>query len=191
MPVIRDLAAPSRRDFMPDSLRNQQPQFFGDSLFAACRPGLRRFAHRRRSDTAKIQRLALRVRPRSSLAETGPFARLFKGCYPGCAYAWPLPHPLYWRAYACPDYKGSHGGRAMANRTVTINRAPVLTLWAAVVAERLGYDQEAALTLGKAVGGLNAQSKGRRLGIFEEPKDAQEDKEQKARQPGEASMVSL
>jgi hypothetical protein len=57
----------------------------------------------------------------------------------------------------------------MATHTVTINRAPVLTLWATVVAERLGYDHEAALTLGKAVAGLNAQSKGRRLGMFEEP----------------------
>jgi hypothetical protein len=53
---------------------------------------------------------------------------------------------------------------------VEINRAPVLTLWGAVVAERLGYDRDAALTLGKAVAGLNAQSKGRRLGIFGEPK---------------------
>jgi hypothetical protein len=49
--------------------------------------------------------------------------------------------------------------------TVTINRAPVLTLWAAVVAERLGFDREEALTLGKAVAGLAAQSKGQRLGI--------------------------
>src|SRR5436309_1061823 len=48
---------------------------------------------------------------------------------------------------------------------IQINRAPVLTLWAAVVAERLGYDREEALTLGRAVAGLNAQSKGRRLGI--------------------------
>ena len=42
----------------------------------------------------------------------------------------------------------------MANRIVRINRAPVLTLWAAVVAGRLGFDQAEALTLGKAVGGL-------------------------------------
>jgi hypothetical protein len=49
---------------------------------------------------------------------------------------------------------------------IEINRAPVLTLWAAVVAERLGFDESEALTLGKAVAGLNAQSKGRRLGIF-------------------------
>jgi hypothetical protein len=79
----------------------------------------------------------------------------------------------------------------MATHTVNINRAPVLTLWATVVAERLGYAHETALTLGKAVAGLNAQSKGRRLGIFEESKGAQDDKEQKARQPGEQFLVSL
>jgi len=56
----------------------------------------------------------------------------------------------------------------MATQKIKINRAPVLTLWAAVVAHRLGYDTDAALTLGKGVAGLNAQSKGRRLGIFEE-----------------------
>jgi hypothetical protein len=50
--------------------------------------------------------------------------------------------------------------------TVTVNRAPVLTLWAAVVAERLGFDRDEALTLGKSVAGLTAQSKGQRLGIF-------------------------
>lgn len=50
--------------------------------------------------------------------------------------------------------------------TILINRAPVLTLWASIVAERLGYDRDTALTMGKAVAGLNAQSKGRMLGIF-------------------------
>lgn len=55
----------------------------------------------------------------------------------------------------------------MGDQLVTINRAPVLTLWAAVVAERLGYGWDAALSLGKAVAGLNAQAKGRALGIYE------------------------
>jgi hypothetical protein len=50
--------------------------------------------------------------------------------------------------------------------SITINRAPVLTLWAAVVAERLGFARDEALTLGKSMAGLNAQSKGRALGIF-------------------------
>jgi hypothetical protein len=57
------------------------------------------------------------------------------------------------------------------SRIVRINRAPVLTLWAGVVAERLGFDHDEALTLGKAVAGLNAQSKGRRLGIFRPGKE--------------------
>jgi hypothetical protein len=52
---------------------------------------------------------------------------------------------------------------------IIVNRAPVLTLWASVVAERLGFDAAAALTLGKAVAGLTAQSKGRHLGIFKAP----------------------
>lgn len=72
---------------------------------------------------------------------------------------------------------------------VKINRAPVLTLWAAVVAERMGYDRDAALTLGKAVSGLNAQSKGRRLGIFEEPQERKE--ERKKSKPGEQSPVTV
>ena len=49
---------------------------------------------------------------------------------------------------------------------IKVNRAPVLTLWAAVVAGRLGFDPDEALTLGRAVAGLNAYSKGVRLGLF-------------------------
>ena len=55
----------------------------------------------------------------------------------------------------------------MAGTRITINRAPVLTLWAAVVARRLGYAEDEALSLGKAVSGLTAQAKGRTLGIYE------------------------
>jgi hypothetical protein len=54
----------------------------------------------------------------------------------------------------------------MTTSLIKINRAPVLTLWAAIVAERLGYNHGEALSLGKAVAGLNAQAKGKRLGIF-------------------------
>ncbi len=51
--------------------------------------------------------------------------------------------------------------------TIRINRAPVLTLWASVVAERLGWPRATALTMGQAVAGMNAYSKGVRLGIYE------------------------
>ncbi len=79
----------------------------------------------------------------------------------------------------------------MEIKKVTINRAPVLTLWATVVAKRLGYDYETALTLGKGVAGLNAQSKGRRLGIFEEQKEVKEERDRRARKPGEQFMVNV
>ncbi len=47
------------------------------------------------------------------------------------------------------------------------NRAPVLTLWAAVVAEVLGFDRDEALTLGRVLAGLNAYLKGVSLGLFQ------------------------
>jgi hypothetical protein len=36
------------------------------------------------------------------------------------------------------------------SQTISVNRAPVLTLWAAVVAQRLGFDENEALTRGHA-----------------------------------------
>jgi hypothetical protein len=45
-----------------------------------------------------------------------------------------------------------------------VNRAPVLTLWARVVAEVLGFEHDKALTLGWALKGLNVYSKGVSLG---------------------------
>lgn len=79
----------------------------------------------------------------------------------------------------------------MANKKIKINRAPVLTLWAAVVAERLGYNKSEALTLGKAVAGLNAQSKGRRLEIYEEKKDEDKGKDKKEKRPDKLEFIEL
>src|SRR5436189_742782 len=79
----------------------------------------------------------------------------------------------------------------MANKKIKINRAPVLTLWATVVAERLGYDKESALTLGKAVAGLNAQSKGRRLGIYEEKSEEEKEKEAKKQKKVKVEFIEL
>ena len=64
---------------------------------------------------------------------------------------------------------------------VMINRAPVLTLWAAVVAEMLGFDYDEALTLGRAVAGLNAYSKGVALGLFQPTPKAVREQRQKLR----------
>lgn len=54
---------------------------------------------------------------------------------------------------------------------VQVNRAPVLTLWAAVVAKRLGHPPELALSLAKTVAGGAARAKARRLDIAEENDD--------------------
>lgn len=79
----------------------------------------------------------------------------------------------------------------MPNQRIKINRAPVLTLWAAVVAERLGHSKDTALTLGKAVAGLNAQSKGRKLGIYEE-KSKEDAKEKGVREKSvETTFIEL
>lgn len=79
----------------------------------------------------------------------------------------------------------------MANKKIKINRAPVMTLWAAVVAERLGYDEETALTLGKAVAGLNAQSKGKKLGIYEEKTEEEKKDEKKKEKQADVEFIEL
>jgi hypothetical protein len=77
----------------------------------------------------------------------------------------------------------------MTEHNILINRAPVLTLWATTVAERLGFDWDEALSLGKAVAGLNAQSKGQRLGIFKPA--PQEVKKARARKRGEEFLIEI
>jgi len=72
-----------------------------------------------------------------------------------------------------------------AGQTVTINRAPVLALWATVVAERLGFSRDESLSLGKAVTGLNAQAKGQHLGIYKKHEMPRE------RREGRADSVEL
>ncbi len=54
---------------------------------------------------------------------------------------------------------------------IRVNRAPVLTLWAAIVAERLGHDADAAITLGRAVAGSSARVKAHAIGLEEKRED--------------------
>lgn len=74
--------------------------------------------------------------------------------------------------------------------SIEINRAPVLTLWAAVVAERLGFKRDEALTLGRAVAGLNAYSMGSSLGIFK-PSRKKVSEQRKGLASGKIIQVSL
>jgi hypothetical protein len=54
---------------------------------------------------------------------------------------------------------------------ILVNRAPVLTLWAAVIAERLGQPADTALTLRRAVAGSAARVKARSIGREERKAD--------------------
>jgi hypothetical protein len=72
----------------------------------------------------------------------------------------------------------------MASRAIRVNRAPVMTLWAAVVAKRLGFKWDEALTLGRAVCGLNAHSKGVSLGIFKPTPASLREHRRKAKERG-------
>jgi hypothetical protein len=77
----------------------------------------------------------------------------------------------------------------MNSKIISINRAPVLTLWAAVVAHRLGFNEDEALSLAKAVSGLTAQAKGRRLGIFKPHEKKPE--EARAKERGEEFWIEI
>ena len=72
---------------------------------------------------------------------------------------------------------------------IQINRAPVMTLWASVVAERLGYSRDEALTLGRAVAGMNAQSKAVRLGLREPAEPGEKGKRAAASEAGRGALL--
>ena len=55
-----------------------------------------------------------------------------------------------------------------AAKKIRVNHAPVLTLWATVVAERLGQEPEAAITLGCAVAASSARVTAKAIGIEED-----------------------
>jgi hypothetical protein len=77
-----------------------------------------------------------------------------------------------------------------SRHAIKVNRAPVLTLWAAVVAERLGFTHDEALTLGRAVAGLNAYSKGVSLGLIQPAPEAVREQRKKL-QKGKTLTVAL
>jgi len=78
-----------------------------------------------------------------------------------------------------------------ASPPVAVNRATVLTLWAMVVAERLGYPSETALMLGRAVCSASARTKARRLDIMDEAQEATERRAAAAGMKPSVQMVRL
>ncbi|EJD01102.1 uncharacterized protein FOMMEDRAFT_90098 [Fomitiporia mediterranea MF3/22] len=58
----------------------------------------------------------------------------------------------------------------LQTKLAVVNRAPVMSLWATIVSERLGFKREEALSIASAYTEMNAISKGVSLGIFEQKK---------------------
>jgi hypothetical protein len=78
-----------------------------------------------------------------------------------------------------------------ASPPLRVNRAPVLTVWAAVVAGRLGHPPDVALTLGRAVAGASAQAKARRLGIADNDKGEERAAGERSAKAATAPIVRL
>ncbi|KAL1747731.1 hypothetical protein HDZ31DRAFT_31287 [Schizophyllum fasciatum] len=80
---------------------------------------------------------------------------------------------------AAPDDASQYGSldfaevldpaRIAGHRTI-VNRAPLMTAWASVVAERLGFAREEALSIASAFTEMNAITKGVSLGIYDKGK---------------------
>ncbi|KAI8919856.1 hypothetical protein DFJ77DRAFT_437552 [Powellomyces hirtus] len=79
----------------------------------------------------------------------------------------PSPHPTP----KAPSPSKTNDQRRLSAPTdtspIVINRAPVLCLWAATVAQHEGYDWKTALSIGKTIMVNFAQSKARSIGITE------------------------
>lgn len=72
---------------------------------------------------------------------------------------------------------------------IHVNRAPVLTLWASIVAERLGHPPDLALSLAKTLAGTAARAKARRLGIAEESDQAKDRHDAAPAKPQETTLL--
>lgn len=56
------------------------------------------------------------------------------------------------------------------SKSTVVNRAPIMTAWSFIVAERLGFQREEALSIASVYTEMNAISKGVSIGLYEENK---------------------
>lgn len=70
--------------------------------------------------------------------------------------------------YGNLDFEEILDEESLRSKTAVVNRAPVMTAWAMIVAERLGFDREESLSIASVYTEANAVSKGVSLGLIEE-----------------------
>ncbi|KAK0468267.1 uncharacterized protein EV420DRAFT_1260153 [Desarmillaria tabescens] len=72
--------------------------------------------------------------------------------------------------YGSLDFNEVLDTEILIKKSTVINRAPLMTAWAMVVAERLGFRREEALSIASVYTEMNALSKGVSLGIYKDGK---------------------
>ncbi|KAK0230875.1 hypothetical protein IW262DRAFT_1262902 [Armillaria fumosa] len=72
--------------------------------------------------------------------------------------------------YGSLDFNEVLDTEILLKKSTVINRAPLMAAWAMIVAERLGFQREEALSIASVYTEMNALSKGVSLGIYKEGK---------------------
>ncbi|KAF2168808.1 hypothetical protein M409DRAFT_52814 [Zasmidium cellare ATCC 36951] len=94
-----------------------------------------------------------------------------------------------------PDTRPSHHDASEDNEAITINRAPVLELWASCVAHSIypSLEWSTCLSIGGAISTITAISKGRSIGTIEKPDPgkAQEKREKRREEQAELGEVEV
>ncbi|KAG2056353.1 hypothetical protein BDR06DRAFT_1006064 [Suillus hirtellus] len=74
-----------------------------------------------------------------------------------------------------PDEAAAYGSlefnEVLNTKFTVVNRAPLMTAWATVVAERLGFEREEALSIASVYTEMNAISKGVSLGLLDKSRE--------------------
>ncbi|KIK92718.1 hypothetical protein PAXRUDRAFT_146685 [Paxillus rubicundulus Ve08.2h10] len=78
------------------------------------------------------------------------------------------PPPDDASAYGNMDFGEVVDEEVLKTKSTVANRAPLMTAWATVVAERLGFEREEALSIGSVYTEMNAVTKGVFLGLVDE-----------------------
>jgi hypothetical protein len=71
-------------------------------------------------------------------------------------------------AYGSMDFNDVLDEEVLKVKSTVINRAPLMTAWATIVAERLGFEREEALSIGSVYTEMNAVAGGLSLGIIDQ-----------------------
>ncbi|EIW82120.1 hypothetical protein CONPUDRAFT_102921 [Coniophora puteana RWD-64-598 SS2] len=86
-------------------------------------------------------------------------------------------------SYGSLEFNEELDEQTLASKATVINRAPLMTAWAMVVAERLGFQREEALSIASAYTEMNAISKGVSIGVFKTSKKEEMERYEGGAQP--------